>query len=223
MSRLEERTPVAPIPEGRREQTKARNRAAILAAAKKVFAERGYEATTVRDIIRSTDLASGTFYNYFRSKEEIATAMASDAASRLRPILQEQREKSADLESYLDGIMTAYFHFLIDEYEIKGPGRRRVMRPPAAQAGSPAQRAVFEEVRLAVAQKLGAELASDADVEYITAAVTGIARNVGLQMLYRRPRDPDDAARFAVGLILRGIAGLTSQREGSGGAVPCRS
>lgn len=62
---------VAP-PFGKREQTKARNRETILAAAKRVFADKGYEAATVRDIIRGTDLASGTFYNYFRSKEEIA-------------------------------------------------------------------------------------------------------------------------------------------------------
>ncbi|MDQ8726233.1 TetR/AcrR family transcriptional regulator [Bradyrhizobium sp. LHD-71] len=214
MSQLEERFLAKP-PEGRREQTKARNRAAILAAAKAVFAEKGYEAATVRDIIRSTDLASGTFYNYFNSKEEIAAAIATDAAMRLRPILQEQREKYRDLESYLDGIMNAYFRFLIDEYAFKGTGRRRFMRPPTTQVATPAQRAVFEEIQLAVTQKLGAELASDADVEYITASVTGIARNVGLQMLYRKPQDPDHAARFAVGLILRGLAGLVARHPGS--------
>src|SRR2546426_11957709 len=41
-------------PLGKREQTKARNRAVILAAARKVFGALGYEATTVRDIIRAT-------------------------------------------------------------------------------------------------------------------------------------------------------------------------
>ena len=40
-----------------------------------VFAELGYGATTVRDIIRATDLASGTFYNYFKSKEEVFQAL----------------------------------------------------------------------------------------------------------------------------------------------------
>src|SRR5437899_5183410 len=42
-------------PLGKREQTKARNRAVILAAARNVFAALGYEATTVRDVIRATD------------------------------------------------------------------------------------------------------------------------------------------------------------------------
>lgn len=56
---------------GKREETKASNRQAIIDAARRVFAELGYGATTVRDIIRETELASGTFYNYFKSKEEV--------------------------------------------------------------------------------------------------------------------------------------------------------
>ena len=48
-------------PAGKRERTKLANRAAILAAARAVFAQMGYEAASVRDIIRRTELASGTF------------------------------------------------------------------------------------------------------------------------------------------------------------------
>ena len=59
----------------KREQTKASNRAAILAAAGDAFSELGYGATTVRDIVRRTDLASGTFYNYFPDKETVFRAL----------------------------------------------------------------------------------------------------------------------------------------------------
>ena len=55
----------------------------ILAAAKRVFADKGYEAATVSDIIRGTDLASGTFYNYFRSKDEIASAISHEIRGTL--------------------------------------------------------------------------------------------------------------------------------------------
>src|SRR5581483_3656078 len=44
----------------RRELTKTQNRETILAAARQVFAELGFAAATVRDIIRATPLASGT-------------------------------------------------------------------------------------------------------------------------------------------------------------------
>ncbi|MEM9739627.1 MAG: helix-turn-helix domain-containing protein, partial [Pseudomonadota bacterium] len=55
--------------DGRRAQSKAANRQAILEAGRSVFARLGVESATVRDIIRETSLAAGTFYNYFKSKE----------------------------------------------------------------------------------------------------------------------------------------------------------
>lgn len=195
---------VAP-PFGKREQTKARNREMILAAAKRVFADKGYEAATVRDIIRGTDLASGTFYNYFRSKDEIAAAIASDAAERLRPMLREQRLHATDFPGYLYGILSGYFRFLVEEYSIEGPNGRRVMRPPTTHDQSPAQTDVFRDIRSAVSDRFAGELDAEADAEFVTAAITGIARNVGLQMLYRKRQDPDGAARFAANLILKGL------------------
>jgi AcrR family transcriptional regulator len=85
-------------PIGKREKTKATNRQAILVAARRVFAQLGYDAATVRDIIRGTDLASGTFYNYFRSKEEVYEALADDSAARFRPILRHARDVAEGFE-----------------------------------------------------------------------------------------------------------------------------
>ena len=79
---------VAYLPVGKREQTKVQNRQAILDAAREVFGELGYETATVRDIIRRTGLAAGTFYNYYRSKEEVFAALADDGARRFGPILK---------------------------------------------------------------------------------------------------------------------------------------
>jgi AcrR family transcriptional regulator len=88
--------PRADVFKGRREQTKAQNRQLILDAARNVFAELGYGAATVRDIIRATPLASGTFYNYFKSKEEVFQAIQDESALRIRPRLHEQREIERD-------------------------------------------------------------------------------------------------------------------------------
>ena len=43
----------------------------ILDAAEKLFAERGYEAATVNDILDAVKIAKGTFYYYFKSKEDV--------------------------------------------------------------------------------------------------------------------------------------------------------
>ncbi|HSJ99174.1 MAG TPA: helix-turn-helix domain-containing protein [Myxococcota bacterium] len=66
-------------PAGRRARTKARNRAEILNAARRVFAARGYGAATVRDVVRASDLSVGTFYEYVRDKDEVFRALAHEA------------------------------------------------------------------------------------------------------------------------------------------------
>src|SRR6185437_1076948 len=140
--------PGGPAPEtqtnGKREQTKSQNRGAILAAAREVFAEVGYEAASVRDIIGRTGLASGTFYNYYRSKEEIARAIASDAAERLRPILRAHREQATDFAGYLIGVIRVYFQFIVDEQLALHTTRQLAERYPRVRIQTPAAAAVFE-------------------------------------------------------------------------------
>ena len=52
-----------------------RTRERILEAALRLFAERGYEATTMRDVAREAGASLGLAYRYFGSKEEFALAL----------------------------------------------------------------------------------------------------------------------------------------------------
>ena len=52
-----------------------RTRERILEAALALFAERGYEATTMRDVAREAGASLGLAYRYFASKEEFALAL----------------------------------------------------------------------------------------------------------------------------------------------------
>ena len=81
----------------RREQTKIQNRETILAAARQVFVQLGFATATVRDIIRATPLASGTFYNYFKSKEEVYQALRDEVALKVRPRLREARRRASSM------------------------------------------------------------------------------------------------------------------------------
>ena len=85
---------------GRREQNKAENRTALLKAARAVFAEMGYGAASVRDIVRRTDLASGTFYNYFKDKDEVFEAVVGELTGELLKRHREGRAKAATAEEF---------------------------------------------------------------------------------------------------------------------------
>lgn len=47
----------------------------ILDAAELLFIQKGYEKATVNDILEKVDIGKGTFYHYFKSKEEVMNAV----------------------------------------------------------------------------------------------------------------------------------------------------
>lgn len=199
---------VAYLPVGKREQTKVQNRQAILDAAREVFGEMGYETATVRDIIRRTGLAAGTFYNYYKSKEEVATALSDDGARRFAPILKAQRAQASGWEGFLRGAILAYFTFLADEHK-NWLARRPPDEPhPHIHGETPEMSAVFNEVRDAIVEEMAREGQQIADPDYLAAACIAIAREVGDRMLARRPIDIQGAVDFCVAMIQSGLKGL---------------
>jgi AcrR family transcriptional regulator len=56
---------------GRREAQKARRQQAIFEVAIRLFREKGFAATTVDEIAAAADIAKGTFFNYFPTKEAV--------------------------------------------------------------------------------------------------------------------------------------------------------
>lgn len=60
-----------------------RTRAQLVAAAADVFARQGYIETSVNDIADEAEVAHGTFYRYFESKEQIFREVATDLQQRM--------------------------------------------------------------------------------------------------------------------------------------------
>ncbi len=194
----------------KRERSKIANRRAILEAARAAFAELGYQATTVRDIVRRTDLASGTFYNYFQSKEEIAAALESDSAARFAPLLRTQLARTdEDLRSIVHGAFHAFFAFLVAENS--EDGRDAAAPLVGVRADTPETRAISDEVHALFETIIARGDVPPINVDYATAAAIGIAREIGHAMLLTKPRDARAAADFASGLLLDGLLGLGGQ------------
>jgi len=84
---------------GRREQ--------LLAAAREVLAENGYERTTVSSIATRANVAQGTFYLYFPSKEALPGALAMELSQALGEATARVTAEDHDLDSAVPALQEA--------------------------------------------------------------------------------------------------------------------
>lgn len=75
--------PIANEP-GRRELNKVATRLKILGVAHRLFLTKGLDATSMRDLIKASELGNGTFYNYFKRKEDIFDVLVELLIGELR-------------------------------------------------------------------------------------------------------------------------------------------
>ena len=194
---------------GRRERTKAANRAAILAAALDVFAEDGYEAAGVRDIIRRTDLASGTFYNYFPDKEAIFRALVEDTGWEARRRVRAARRRARTAEEFVEGGFRACFEYIVED-----PQRFAFMRRNLVTLRTQFGDAVLPAGTGELAEDLQAGIASGRlppmDVDYCAHAMIAVGLELGSRLAERTPPDVEGATRFAAALFLGALGRLTA-------------
>ena len=197
---------------GKREETKASNRQAIIDAARNVFADLGYGATTVRDIIRATELASGTFYNYFKSKEEVFQALQDETALRVRPRLRAERIRARNFEEFIIGTFRSYFDFVKND-QTTFIAVRRHREIPRVRIDTPEVIAGFDELRADIAIAIDNGVLPAADPDLLMASMVGVAFEVAHQMLVRDDISADDAAKFATALFLGGVQALPKKQK----------
>lgn len=69
--------------QSKREANKAQKKEAFIEAAEKLFAEKGFENTSIEEVVKRSGLTKRTLYQYFQSKEDLFYAVALKGARRL--------------------------------------------------------------------------------------------------------------------------------------------
>jgi AcrR family transcriptional regulator len=171
-----------------------RRRQEILAAAARVFAEKGYANSTTKEIAAAADLAEGTLYNYFSGKREILIAVADETQTPMQAAVQ-QAEALEDRAAMISMLEKAF-----DISEARLPFIRTLLTEAWIDDGILQE---FLAVRLRrIAQPLQAFIADR--------VASGAFR----------PIDPVIGARVVIGMFagliapsLRGLEPLPSPRE----------
>ncbi|TML28204.1 MAG: TetR/AcrR family transcriptional regulator [Actinobacteria bacterium] len=197
-------TPVSVAERGKRERTKAQNRATILDAARDVFAELGYGAATVRDVVRRTDLAAGTFYNYFPDKEAVLRALVEENAAVIRGRLRAARGAATTREQFVRDGYHVYFAYVLEDrstFELMRRNAetiRELIHEPALGAG-------VDDLLADLRRAIDSGLLPALDADYMAAAMAGVGIEVGMRMVEREPPDVEAATAFATDLFLGAI------------------
>jgi AcrR family transcriptional regulator len=159
---------------GRRERRKAQTRRALATAARRQFAERGFDATTVESICEEADVAVSTFYVYFDNKE--ATAFA-DADARAEVVERTLIERPADEPLHL--ALRRASHTVADA-DLRDPDEvverlRLLAREPKLAAYSARLQATYvERVAHLVADQLQLPLTADPLPRLVVSAIFGV-------------------------------------------------
>jgi AcrR family transcriptional regulator len=193
-----------------RERKKARTRRALVEAALRLFAERGFEATTVAEIAEAAEVSPRTFFTYFPAKEDVLFAGAQDRIERVRNAL----DRRAPDESFLDALRRAA-HDILTDPTFQAEAQRTHMQVIGA---NPALGARALQDLLAAEQVVAAAIAADLGVDQTdlqpqvaaAAAVNALRGAFIAWFLSGASGDPQPAFDQALNLIEHGLGTLSA-------------
>jgi AcrR family transcriptional regulator len=179
----------------------------ILDAALDEFGERGFSEGSIVGITQRADVALGTFYTYFDSKEAVFKALVSDMSAQVRdhvaPVLQSAADtldgEGKALESYLEFARAhKQVYRIIDEAEFADPqGFENHYRTTAARIAA----------RLDSGRARGEVAATDSPLasEVEAWAIMGVNVFLGLRFAVWGQENPSEVARLANRMLRRGL------------------
>jgi TetR/AcrR family transcriptional regulator, cholesterol catabolism regulator len=92
-------------------------RRAIEDAASALFRERGYAATSVRDIARAVDIQGASLYAHVTSKQDVLWSIVDRTAARFEAAAEDARDSAADPRSRLATLVRGHMTVLLDDLE----------------------------------------------------------------------------------------------------------
>src|SRR6476619_6194693 len=91
----------------RRTLAKQQTRAKVLAAARRLFSEQGYEGATIRDIAAAAGMSTGAVFANFADKSDLFRAIMVADMEALSEKMREAGERSRGVEDALSKIFSA--------------------------------------------------------------------------------------------------------------------
>lgn len=155
----------------RRQAAKVRTRQKVLDAARALFAERGYEPATIRDIAKGAGMSTGAVFANFQDKAELFEAVLTEDLARLGETLRAAAASESAVRGRILAALTAAYHGTLEQLPlVQAVVARSWFQPVAAEmrmreAIKPVTAVVADVVQAGVRE---GELRQDADVRLLS-------------------------------------------------------
>jgi AcrR family transcriptional regulator len=158
----------------RRSRRKSDRRLQLLAAAERLFAERGFLAVRLEDIGAAAGVSGPAIYRHFPNKESLLVELLVGISTRLLAGARDVRSHQTDAAAALDGLIDFHLDFALGEPDlIRIQDRDLAHLPAAAQRQVRRAQRQYVEVWVGVLRELEPALA-EADARLMAHAVFGL-------------------------------------------------
>lgn len=191
---------------GKRETNKEANRIKIIESGIEIFSKKGIGDTTVRDIIRNTGLASGTFYNYFKNKEEVLIAALDEAAYDLAKILQKGRKKANNLEEFIEFQVDPFFEMVSELPELFFILSTNLEVVDRFTIQTPQMTLAIEDLKKDLELAIKNKIIPDVDIDYFSTVFTSVIEGVAIEYVSNNKKtDLELAKDFCVNFLVKSL------------------
>jgi AcrR family transcriptional regulator len=154
------------------------SREAILDAAEALFAERGYEGTSLQEVGARAGVSRGTPSYFFRSKADLHRAVLERCFAQVRDAVRSGRERALRSgeppEVVLEGAVAEYFDFLAARPHFVRLIEREALGDGPGDAGHVARLAIGEEMLQAMAGELGLDPSPSGDASQLLLSIISL-------------------------------------------------
>ena len=140
---------------GHRERKKQQTRERIIEAAYALFAERGYQATTVADIAAAADIAPRTFFAYFPTKEDVVFHFGDTYCDLMQAAVESRPEGMSAIEALRQWIAQVLPDHAVESDEARLRDKMCLDDPALAAYSRKYVARVEDVLREGIAQDLG--------------------------------------------------------------------
>lgn len=178
----------------------------LLQAGLEVFTTLGLEAATVRDIVKASGLAQGSFYNHFSTKEAVFDALVEPLVREVRAAVAEAQREAVTAESFIREGFGAYLGVVAAHPGALPLIERNLVRFRAHIEGSPSFRGLVEDIRANLEARQREGLFQVFEAEWMAWSMVGTALEVVLQASRRGRLELEAVTDFLVALFLPAVA-----------------